>query len=142
MSCASGFVNISFRDLERRNFRSAYQRELTRSFLHGRFFYRRSLTFVPRGFSSTSLEKGMQRPPAFSTLTSARGENLKAAMVNFSFGSPEPRTLPGTAMTSPPLRFLETWPRFRTILVLRDLPRKLAMVIQSGVWYCFPAFIR
>jgi len=84
----------------------------------------------------------MHRPPAFSTLTSARGENLNAAMVSFSFGSPEPRTLPGTAMTSPPLRFFETWPRFRTILVLRDLPKKLAIVIQSGVWYCFPAFMR
>ena len=107
-----------------------------------RYGYRSSLTFVPRGFSSTSREKGMQRPPAFSTLTSARGENLKAAMVSFSFGSPEPRTLPGTAMTSPPLRFFETWPRFRTILVLRDLPKKLAIVIQSGVWYCFPAFMR
>ena len=98
--------------------------------------------FVPRGFSSTSLENGMQRPPAFSTLTSARGENLKAAIVNFSLGSPEPRTLPGTAMTSPPFRFFETCPRFRTILVLRDLPRKLAMVIQRGVWCCFPAFMR
>jgi hypothetical protein len=102
-------------------------------FYVARCYYRSSLTFVPRGFSSTSLEKGMHRPPAFSTLTSARGENLKAAMVSFSFGSPEPRTLPGTAMTSPPLRFLETWPRLRTILVLRDLPRKLATVIQRGV---------
>src|SRR5436190_24710 len=79
---------------------------------------------------------------AFKFSPRALGENLKAAMVNFSFGSPEPRTLPGTAMTSPPLRFFETWPRFRTILVLRDLPRKLAIVIQRGVWYCFPAFMR
>ncbi len=70
--------------------------------------YRRSLTFVPRGFSSTSREKGMQRPPAFSTFTSARGENLKAAMVNFSFGRPDPSTLPGTATTSPSFTCLET----------------------------------
>ncbi len=35
MSCASGFVNISFRDPERRNFRSAYERELTCLFLRG-----------------------------------------------------------------------------------------------------------
>src|SRR2546429_9270402 len=83
----------------------------------------------------------MHRPPAFSTLTSALGENLNAAMVNFSFGSPEPRTLPGTATTSPPLRFFETWPRFWTILVLGDLPRKLAIVIRRGVWYFFPAFL-
>ena len=32
---APGFVNISFRDLERRNFRSAYQRELTCPFPRG-----------------------------------------------------------------------------------------------------------
>jgi len=36
MYCASGFVNISFKDLERINFLSAYQRELTCPFLSGR----------------------------------------------------------------------------------------------------------
>src|SRR5947208_5373430 len=81
-------------------------------------YYRSSLTFVPRGFSSTSREKGIHRPPAFSTFTSARGENLNATIVNFSLGRPEPSTLPGTATTSPSFTCLETWPRFRTTLVL------------------------
>src|SRR5438552_11300977 len=137
-------MNYNLLSYERRYFSSLrhYLGKSLDCFYASTIFYRSSLTFVPRGFSSTSREKGMHRPPAFSTLTSARGENLNAAIVSFSFGSPEPRTLPGTAMTSPPLRFFETWPRFRTILVLRHLPRKLAIVIQSGVWYCFPAFMR
>jgi len=84
---------------------------------------RRSRTLVPCGFSSTSLDIGIHRPPAFWTLTSALGENLKAAIVSFGTGSPDPRTFPGTTTVSPSLACLETWPMFKTILERRDFAR-------------------
>ena len=105
-------------------------------------FYRMSLTLVPWGFSSMSRENGMQRPPAFSIFTRALGENLNAATVNFSCAIPDPRTFPGTAMMSPGWASLDTCPRLRTILVRRDLPRKLATVSQMGAWCCRPARLR
>ena len=89
-----------------------------------------------------SRNKGMHLPPAFSIFTSALGENLNAAIVSFSFGIPDPRTFPGTTITSPALASLDTCPRLRTILVLRDLPKKLATVSQRGAWCCLPARLR
>ena len=107
-----------------------------------RTVYRISRTFVPCGFSSTRRANGMHLPPAFSIFTSALGENLNAATVNFSLGVPDPRTFPGTAMTSPGLACRDICPRFRAILVRRDLPRELATVNQMGAWCCLLARLR
>src|SRR5437870_11458837 len=86
-------------------------------------YYRSSLTFAPRGFSSKSRETGIHRPPAFSTFTSARGENLNAAIVNFSLGGPNRAPCREQQQPPPPSRaskpgpdsgrpsFCETCPR-------------------------------
>jgi hypothetical protein len=88
---------------------------------------------VPSGFSSTSFIIGMQRPPALSTLTIARGENLKAAITIFARGKPDPNTLPGTITTSPSFTWRDTCPKFRTTRLRRDLLRNVATVSHNGV---------